>query len=625
MIEKELVWEELGLDSLLSYEQSIERQLDQKLFKSKPESLKKHAKMLKKPGYAVVIERYKAAPTKPKTISKSKLSELADPVLGKLTHHERQKLEKYNGHILPHRSHISNSSPEKSVAVSHHYESGDDTADARANQFLGNYGSIANHPSPFHQYNDIRKFPSKPMVPEQIQDDSFLSPIIEENTPRSNMSHQIQNHHSNNNGGNGLFLTEMEENGNFIEANIKNNKNSFSSILRNRIQQAQKLNKLLQPIDLQEINHQSPVKGRFEEQAMSQVNNLHYNQPAASYQQKSSAYPNSNGIQRKAELKKKIIVTAQSKNPKGIKFGGQQLPQQQPQKKIRSSGYSTEVKRYSNQPKPLPKKPNNNKSSQQGIFLTADNQSTEDEQSMKERARNRLKNRLSYNPTKQPPKRAPSKERISSTQVSGKERLNNKKNDQNMKNNRSSRSSLLNSKKNQEGEENMKGRAKSLTSFNKNKNQDNLANNRNSSNTRQSNKQPLPEASVRRNYSIRRSSSSVPDLLRQKVQQNRVEVKSSLEPAVIMQSEASINQIGELQHQPSSDNIDLSTIINKLQSIEESKGIGSKFQQPKNKPSDEAIQDKQMTSLLKKHAEKLNQYLNDAQGYLEEYQQLRDY
>lgn len=41
------------------------------------------------------MERYQNIPHKPKVITKSKLDELADPIMRKLTHHERMKAEQY--------------------------------------------------------------------------------------------------------------------------------------------------------------------------------------------------------------------------------------------------------------------------------------------------------------------------------------------------------------------------------------------------------------------------------------------------------------------------------------------------------------------------------------------------
>jgi hypothetical protein len=637
MIEKELVWEELGLDSILSYEKSLEEKLDHKLLKNQKGSVLKHSKMLKKPTYAVVMNRYNSTPHKPKLISKTKLDELADPVLGKLTHHVRLKLK---GQELPHRYGNSNS-PQKTVSN----DDGDERTDNRLSQqnFLMNYIPNSASPTkvshPFQHMSDLAKHSlTLSSSQKSLQkgtaynsiDEAFLSPIIEENkdSPFSKKSDD-------------LFLTGLEDSGtfhnnlsrqqqnssNFIAANIQNNKNSFASMLRDRIQQATKINKLVQPMDLEENHQTSPIKGRSDiTDAVGSKNHSAHNQ---------------NGSQRKAKLQQNINkmnkVKNQPINQRGIKFkpSGNQTDNSKKtggtrgsviitnKNLIKSSGYGSQVKRYSNQPKAMvpPRKKEISRgekseaknreslnlrkrreaaASKQSTFLTAD----EDETSQKSNSR---MNRLVQSRNK-------GAVRISSSV-----------------NNRKKRDPSVDSRRS-----------------NISANEKSGINRKNglSSSLKESKSMPLmkdkrtkaAEPVNVRNYSTKRSVASVPVLLREKVQQSRPYPVSSVfvdSDAQITKHDMLVNDVPSShqivsEEQPyigklEEENKDLSSIINKLQSFEKSKSSSSLLQAGgKKKPSDNDIQDKQMTTLLKKHAEKLNSYLTNAENHLSEYQQLKD-
>ena len=105
MIEKDLVWEELELDDLLelgkkSLPQQIQAQQQQQIAaKSKP--IAKKMKLLSKPSYSVLMDRYQSLPNAPKGITKSKIDQLADPILGRMTHLEKLTYQQYKNHDLP--------------------------------------------------------------------------------------------------------------------------------------------------------------------------------------------------------------------------------------------------------------------------------------------------------------------------------------------------------------------------------------------------------------------------------------------------------------------------------------------------------------------------------------------
>jgi hypothetical protein len=717
MIEKELLWEELGLDSLLTYEQSLEKKLDSKLLKNKPEAVViKHHKMLKKPTYAVVMNRYKSEPHKPKIITKSKLSELADPILGKLTHNERLKVEKYNGIILPPRSSPNQTDDERD---------GDEVTDHRSN-YLNN--SPLRHPNPFHQINDIKVIHNKIVVSQELQEELFLSPIKEESSEFTGRDR-----------GEGLFLTEMEESGNYnrminaaknqniIENNIKNNKNSFASLLRDRVQVAQKVSKLLQPIDLEEMNEQSPVKSHLLPAKQAAV-------PSSSSAAANSIYNkamnpiNANQRQRKANLKQQIVQQHSKKSLGGAVGGGgankfmrgvKDDESIRSNKKIKSSGYSSQVKRYSNQPKPLPMKKKKEPEipekelkrqlsyqnyrkrmeSNNNTFLTAAGGDTTDDENSQKNANNRRSTSITR-------KRVNIPVRQSNQKSVASQKSNNLKN--NPRNNRHA-----NMKDNNDNNNNKNNRR--APSIERNQSKTNLedknaryanrrslpALNRNSKNMKSADS--LTDSSMNtnnkpgRSYGIKRSSASVPALLRQKVEASRpvptgggggdhsIHINSDVQITELEQiqqlqqqiqqkdqnvvqqldtlvmespkrkqqqqnhlgspralerqfSDLSTNSEANSKHQQqnqdimvdngdivlSEDRENLTDLISKLSSFEKQGKINNKPTIRSQKIPETKIQDQQMTSLLKKHAEKLNSYISNAEKNLSNYSHLKE-
>eukprot|EP01039_Chlorochromonas_danica_P010091 gene10091-11171_t len=105
VIEKDLVWGELNLDGLLGDPAANSSSLDRQVLHSMPPGKKKiilkHQKMVRKPTFHAVMERYQSAPNKPKMISKSKLDRLADPILGRLNHRYEKFLEETRLSISP--------------------------------------------------------------------------------------------------------------------------------------------------------------------------------------------------------------------------------------------------------------------------------------------------------------------------------------------------------------------------------------------------------------------------------------------------------------------------------------------------------------------------------------------
>jgi hypothetical protein len=85
----ETIWKELKLGDLL--EDSKKSMLDTLFYKRQLESIHqpaivKHEKMLKKPGFNVLMDRYQSNPTDPIVCPKNKLDKLADPLRGKYSH-----------------------------------------------------------------------------------------------------------------------------------------------------------------------------------------------------------------------------------------------------------------------------------------------------------------------------------------------------------------------------------------------------------------------------------------------------------------------------------------------------------------------------------------------------------
>ncbi|RYG94507.1 hypothetical protein EON65_57390, partial [archaeon] len=99
VVETDLLWGSLDLNSLLEKADYDSPREEQQKSPPKP-VLVKHEKILKKPTYNAVMQRYQALPHGPKFIAKSKLDRLADPVLGKLSKNDRKKVESASGRDL---------------------------------------------------------------------------------------------------------------------------------------------------------------------------------------------------------------------------------------------------------------------------------------------------------------------------------------------------------------------------------------------------------------------------------------------------------------------------------------------------------------------------------------------
>lgn len=89
--ERDLLWEELELDSLVNSMNPITSLTEQieSTFVPKSKVLKKFKNLVEKPSYHVLMDRYSALPHKPVTINASKLSKLADPLRMRSNRYEK--------------------------------------------------------------------------------------------------------------------------------------------------------------------------------------------------------------------------------------------------------------------------------------------------------------------------------------------------------------------------------------------------------------------------------------------------------------------------------------------------------------------------------------------------------
>lgn len=110
--DKDLLWEELNLGSLVSSMKPLQGLADRVSLDeiNKSKVLKKHNDIVQKPTYGAIMDRYQALPHKPKSIQAKKLDTLADPIRGRFS-----RIEKFLGDLEQGRG---NDYPESSVSPS---------------------------------------------------------------------------------------------------------------------------------------------------------------------------------------------------------------------------------------------------------------------------------------------------------------------------------------------------------------------------------------------------------------------------------------------------------------------------------------------------------------------------
>jgi hypothetical protein len=94
--DKDLLWEELNLGSLVNSMQPVHGLADRMAMEeiNKSRVLKKHNDIVQKPTYGALMDRYQALPHKPKTIQSKKLDILADPIRGRFS-----RIDKFLGNL----------------------------------------------------------------------------------------------------------------------------------------------------------------------------------------------------------------------------------------------------------------------------------------------------------------------------------------------------------------------------------------------------------------------------------------------------------------------------------------------------------------------------------------------
>lgn len=206
VMEKDLVWGALGLDSLLyDAEGSIDQEVVARMPKGRKEAVLKHQRMIKKPTYGAIMQRYQSIPHKPKVMLKSRLDRLADPVLGRLTQAERRKYEQY---VEQHSPSISPMRQQQGPEV--HSDEKDYDQDVFS----------------------LTAAAHSPMRAKQLFKPSAAAV-------------------------NGFFMTEPEDRSptkptNPMAGNVRHARHGFASAFRNQVKQAHKLSKLAEPLQINE-------------------------------------------------------------------------------------------------------------------------------------------------------------------------------------------------------------------------------------------------------------------------------------------------------------------------------------------------------------------------------------
>jgi hypothetical protein len=430
IIEKDLLWDELGLDTLLTAGSSnknetalnpaalllggspsfaIESSVPQfqpitQLLSKKSENnelkplanilqeqeyvelgmkkvMTKHKKMIEKPTYSAIMDRYGSVPHKPKVISKSKLSELADPVLGKLSRAERkeidriqklQEMEERAYHYLPNKKAAPSSSyqseeteyqqlyeqlerqQKQQVSRSKHpYEKilKEEMSPTKRNRQSTQYGNDEEDDEAGSSYDEGGLFLTASHKNESMNKHQspsrhpFLSP-----SHRNGVSTYVSPPRDSESVA--AFLERLKSSPHDkIDMNIKSSKNGFASMLRDRINFAQKVDKIV------------PKNKKIDENDVISAYQRYANMKKEREKQLDIARKAARGkppkIQPKMTKKTNEAISKRVAGSENIRKSTNSRIVVDPSKKslpkkkvIPSSGYGKEVKRYSVHPKP---------------------------------------------------------------------------------------------------------------------------------------------------------------------------------------------------------------------------------------------------------------------------------
>lgn len=219
--ESDLLWDELNLGGLVESMKipDIANELETNERKSgKPlsDALIGHQKMLKKPSYNVLMDRYQSLPHKPKTIQKAKINRLADPVKGRYIN-----FEKY-------------------MDVSPTTKNKHDLVDRQAHDDERHYDfDESRSPSA----SPLRKQQSQQSASNKAQSAFFLT----ENTDDNDDDDYQRGEYGSSRSPTSRSQADFN---NKIEANKQSARNGFAAVLRNRIEEANKIEQLQKPLKI---------------------------------------------------------------------------------------------------------------------------------------------------------------------------------------------------------------------------------------------------------------------------------------------------------------------------------------------------------------------------------------
>lgn len=355
-MERDIVWEELELCDLLALGQkTIEEQqreaIDKESRSHRTKVEAKQNKMMKKPSYAVLMNRYDSLPNKVKSITKAKIDKLADPILGRMTYLEQKQYEA-RMNIQP-----SNNGQQ---SINRIILKTDQSTDSFATHIISSHPHSHIMPKPSYDVPESSQYSSSYTANQRgikqlkpIASDAFFmteaipeepSYADDEQSP-SPSPHKKPSH-----------LTQLSPS-KIINANIKSSRNGFTSMLRGRVNNAKKLNKLVKPL-LTTTKEQDDIDKK---EALLQA----YRDRMEKMKLTNNAISKRNQVmmrrskQRQAQLasmiadgsitEEELSLSKQKNNKASIRRD----PLTGKAKKVASSGYGRMVTRYTNQPKPI--------------------------------------------------------------------------------------------------------------------------------------------------------------------------------------------------------------------------------------------------------------------------------
>ncbi len=435
-LEKDLLWDELGLDTLLARGPAANDSIlnepkslllggsqygvvssvpkFQPIFSSKNENnelkplsniiqdqvyaqqgMKKvmtnHKKMLEKPTYAAIMDRYGSLPHKPKVISKTKLSELADPVLGKLSSLERKELDRIQKlqemeerayRYVPNKKDVVAPSSSQTDDYQNLYEHLQRQQKHQENLSKHPYEQTVQQNSTLISPSKNVNYQSQPITECGHDDDDeaessydegalFLtesnkrdsrakiknqfhnSPVsIPQSMAQPVLSSPLNPHASPQRDTETVaaFLERLKSSPHDkIDMNIKSSKNGFASMLRDRISFAQKIEKIAPgPMGKKKKIDENDVVSAYQRYAVMKKEREKQMEAA-----KKIARSKPPKIPPKMNKKTSEVMTKQENVRKSVPKMPDPVKKNIAKKKeINSSGYGKEVKRYSVHPKP---------------------------------------------------------------------------------------------------------------------------------------------------------------------------------------------------------------------------------------------------------------------------------